>query len=183
MHYRRHRAFGDAALSAKPTPRKYPQPRPRSVAWEAFKKRLRRTEAGCLVWTGCRDVNGYGRVYWDGKLRSAHRIAYTMEIGPIPDDMNVCHRCDNPPCCEKTHLFLGSHADNMRDMTTKGRGVSPPAPRGEKMWIAKVTEADVRTIRAAFAAGERRIAIAQRLGISKNIVYQVISGQSWRHVA
>lgn len=85
---------------------------------------------GCLEWTGSTSAKGYGRIWSDGKVRGAHRIAWELVNGPIPDGLFVCHHCDNPPCCETSpseaypdgHLFLGTDADNYVDMVMKGRG-------------------------------------------------------------
>jgi hypothetical protein len=71
---------------------------------------------GCHVWTSTLATGGYGRV-----LVSAHRLAWELAHGPIPDGLLVLHRCDNPPCCNPEHLFLGTVADNMADKTAKGR--------------------------------------------------------------
>lgn len=77
---------------------------------------------GCWPWTrAIRNSAGHGGV-WDGtRWTHAHRVAYTLSNGPIPPGMEVCHRCDNPPCCRPDHLFLGSHRENMDDMVTKRR--------------------------------------------------------------
>ena len=88
---------------------------------------------GCWVWKLSKDHVGYGRLKVSLGSRdrfvftSAHRYAYQIWNGEIPGGMCVLHRCDNPPCCNPEHLFLGTHSDNMRDMHTKGRG-----PRGYK---------------------------------------------------
>ena len=81
----------------------------------------------CWPWTSPSQVRGYGR-FWigsrsDGTRRPvvASRFAYEAEVGPIPDGMQVLHRCDNPPCCNPRHLFLGTHRDNVEDMVAKGR--------------------------------------------------------------
>lgn len=75
----------------------------------------------CAEWTGRRNRGGYGLTRACGKPLLAHRQAWAIAFGPIPDGLCVLHRCDNPPCCEPTHLFLGTRADNMRDMALKGR--------------------------------------------------------------
>jgi hypothetical protein len=78
---------------------------------------------GCHLWTGYRDPVGYGRIYIEGAKRIAHRIAWEVAHGPIPEGMIVMHAvCDNPPCCNPEHLKLGTHADNARDRVKKGRG-------------------------------------------------------------
>jgi len=75
----------------------------------------------CWKWTGPLSDGGYGKFSCGQVKRRAHRVAYEMYVGPIPDGMHVLHRCDNPPCVNPTHLFLGTHLDNMRDMEAKGR--------------------------------------------------------------
>lgn len=75
----------------------------------------------CWLWTGRRSPRGYGVFWLDGKNRRAHRVSYEMHIGAISDGVFVCHECDNPPCVNPAHLFLGTHLDNVRDMCVKGR--------------------------------------------------------------
>lgn len=79
-------------------------------------------ETGCLNYRGWINTNGYGRIRIGKKSCGAHRVAYEVFIGPIPEGMLVCHKCDNRRCIEPTHLFLGTHADNTQDMLQKGRG-------------------------------------------------------------
>lgn len=79
---------------------------------------------GCWLWKGARQPNGYGRFSAYSKARKtqmAHRWAWILANGPIPDGMRVLHRCDNPPCVNPAHLFLGTDSDNMRDCVAKGR--------------------------------------------------------------
>lgn len=78
-------------------------------------------ERGCREWQGCRDWAGYGKTSWDGVPIHTTRAIWMLVNGPIPAGMFICHRCDNPPCCEITHLFLGSAKDNNIDMADKGR--------------------------------------------------------------
>ena len=87
---------------------------------------------GCLEFSGARS-NGYGRIWWNGRLRQASRIAWELVAGqPIPDDLFVCHACDNPACCRPDHLFLGNNSENIKDAIRKGRHV-PPAPNRGKL--------------------------------------------------
>jgi hypothetical protein len=81
-----------------------------------------RTAAGCMEWLGTRAFYGYGKTMFRGKTTTAHRKVWTLTYGEIPEGMCVLHKCDNPPCCNPDHLFLGTHADNARDREAKGRG-------------------------------------------------------------
>jgi hypothetical protein len=76
---------------------------------------------GCWPWLGSRSKLNYGMLFLDGRLMRVHRIGYEIANGPIPAGMHCCHRCDNPPCVNPAHLFLGSRKDNMADMARKGR--------------------------------------------------------------
>lgn len=99
-----------------------------------------------------------------------------------PDGISVCHRCDNPACVRPTHLFLGSHTDNMRDMKAKGRLVAPPLAVGEKHPGARLNAAVVRDIRRRIAAGETHQAVADSLGINRSAISLIVSGKRWGHV-
>jgi hypothetical protein len=126
----------------------------------------------CWEWTRALS-HGYGHCSWaDGKVRQAHRIAYALTLGD-PGAIHVCHHCDNPPCCNPAHLFLGTDADNVRDMHAKGRYVNG---------FKRLTEDDVRAIRAAIAAGETQRAVGERHGISHGQVQNIIHRRQWSHV-
>lgn len=88
--------------------------------WLRFARFAEPVESGCIEWQGNRDADGYGRLETFGEVL-AHRIAYMMQNGSIPEGMVICHRCDNPPCVNPAHLFLGSHQDNADDCVSKGR--------------------------------------------------------------
>jgi hypothetical protein len=96
--------------------------------------------SGCWLWTGAMSRSGYGTICLDGKACQAHRAAWTLLKGPIPSGLNVCHRCDNKPCVNPDHLFIGTVTDNNRDTARKGRHWLQKRPhltnlarRGERM--------------------------------------------------
>jgi hypothetical protein len=78
-------------------------------------------DRGCWEWTANRLPWGYGRIFKDGELKLAHRASYELHTGSIPNNMLVCHTCDNPSCVNPKHLFLGTDSDNTKDMILKGR--------------------------------------------------------------
>ena len=92
-------------------------------AWQAFAEKTEQTETGCIQWTGSKDKKGYGRYSGASKEVLAHRLAYIMHYGRIPDGLHVLHRCDNPSCCNPQHLFVGTNSDNVADKIAKGRSV------------------------------------------------------------
>ena len=93
------------------------------------KKWITIPETDCHWWIGCWAGRGYGRMIVDGKKKYAHRLSYEINQGVVPEDMCVCHRCDNVMCVNPEHLFLGTHADNMRDMAEKGRAIGGMQPK------------------------------------------------------
>jgi hypothetical protein len=94
----------------------------------------------CWLWQGYRDRDGYGKVRYANKTTVAHRVAWMLTIGPIPDALLVLHHCDNPSCVRPDHLFLGTPRDNIHDSIAKGRffsrqhltGSAHPSWRGGK---------------------------------------------------
>jgi hypothetical protein len=106
-----------------------------------------------------------------GKLYSPHRIAYALEHGSVPDGALVCHRCDNPPCCNAAHLFAGSAKDNVDDMARKGR-------RGRQG--AKLKPEQALAIFTRYAAGEtNKTRLGGAYGISGKTVLDIVRGKVW----
>lgn len=130
---------------------------------------------GCIEWTGCRGKRGYGRY----RSQAAHRVAYERANGPIPAGMVVCHTCDNPPCVNPEHLWLGTIADNNRDMVEKQRQMRWNGRRsGNGNPRAKITAEDAAAIRALRGKLRQR-EIAERFGISRSTVAGIVTWKTW----
>jgi transposase len=122
----------------------------------------------CWPWTGCRMPRGYGKLYVSRVGTSyAHRVAFELTNGPISAGMVVCHHCDNPPCCNPRHLFVGTHKDNSQDASRKKRW---PSRLGMYAGGRKVTDELISEIAASHTSGESMRSIAKRLGISRMAV-------------
>ncbi len=153
------------------------------LLWET-RGRIKVTEAGCWEWQGSRTRLGYGRVYLgNDKDQYAHRFVYERCIGQVPDGKVVCHHCDNPPCCNPAHLFMGVQADNLKDMKAKGRARGGMR-RGEDASVAKLTEAKVREIRSRAATAKRGECgkIAADFGIDFSTYRRIVNRKTWGHV-
>lgn len=132
----------------------------------------------CWPFVGARDKDGYGMYRIPGgRMVRAHRHAYVLATGKlIPAEKFVCHTCDNPSCCNRRHLFVGTALDNHTDMVAKGR-------RGRPL-NAKLTPLDVRAIREVYAArGATQGVIARTFGVSQMTVSLVIRRKTWQSVA
>lgn len=103
-----------------------------------FWSKVDRPVDGCWEWKAGKFRYGYGAFSLKEKLLKAHRVSYELAYGPIPEGMYVCHHCDNPPCVNPTHLFIGTPQDNMTDKIRKGRLVACPGERNG-MWGVRKT--------------------------------------------
>lgn len=170
----------------------------------------RRGPDECWEWTGHRLKAGYGRFGSSGRFpcgQSTHRIAWHVSIGAIPAGLMVCHRCDNPPCCNPAHLFLGMAADNTHDMLNKRRcptgenHYSRTKPelviRGDRHYLrknpervfgsanpfAKLDEDAVSSIKSELVSGRSQSAVARQFNVSVSTINLIARGKTWRHVA
>jgi len=140
----------------------------------------------CWLWTSGTWPTGYGRFYVDKQQYFSQRISYALTHGSCPPDKMVCHKCDNPPCVNPDHLFLGSGFDNMRDMVSKGRvargGNHGEWVSGEKNHRAKLVASQIVEIRRLRAAGAECKDIAKKFGIHRTNVSLIANGQRWKHI-
>jgi hypothetical protein len=134
-------------------------------------------ETGCHEWQGGHGYHGYGGLVIGGRRIGAHRAAYEVFVGPIPEGMYVCHTCDNRTCVNPAHLFLGTHLDNRLDMVEKGRHA-----RGSRHHWAKLTEPDVLDIRRRVAAGERQKDLCTEYGVADSLVSRIVNRLIWTHI-
>lgn len=140
-----------------------------------FWSKVRKSET-CFNWIAAVDRYGYGIFWFNGNRDKAHRVSYTINLGEIPPGLNVCHTCDNRICVRPEHLFLGTHADNNKDMDAKGRRV---IARGERRPAAKLTASKVEVI----LADNRRYAdIAKDYGVHRDTIARVKRRVYWQHV-
>lgn len=136
-------------------------------------------EDACWEWQGNRHVSGYGSVRHNGRVEKAHRVAYELMYGPIPEGHYVCHHCDNPPCVNPAHLFAGTPAENSQDRERKGR--REPA-RGSRSGMSKLTEFDVADILRRLQRGEKQKPIAALYGVDFTLISMIKRNKIWRHV-
>lgn len=130
--------------------------------------------AGCWVWSAGKFSQGYGQFRAGKRKVKAHRAAYELVHGPIPDDLIVRHRCDNPPCCNPEHLVLGTHKDNSADRDTRGRS----NPRwGARNPSAKLSTSDVALIRQLATEGRTYRDIGAAFSIHYNHVGRIVRGE------
>lgn len=136
---------------------------------ERFWSRVERGDAdACWEWQAGRHTYGYGRISVGGAAQYAHRLAWTLTHGD-PGELHVLHRCDNPPCCNPAHLFLGTAKDNMADKTLKRRGK-----------VAKLTPEDVVQVKALAKAGHSQVALGRLFGVDTTTVGGILRGRTWR---
>ena len=130
----------------------------------------------CWEWKAGKYSFGYGEFSINGKNDLAHRYSYSLYYGEIPKGMFVCHHCDNPPCVNPKHLFLGTHIDNVNDMLQKKRN-----PRGEKSGNAKLTWKKVRKMRKMYEADNyKQCELADIFGIKQPQVSSIIRNEAWK---
>jgi len=155
--------------------------RPRAPLYERFWSKVIKGD-GCWLWTGAHGPDGRGQIQvksGDTRLTSATRVSWMLHYGPVPRELSVLHKCDNPPCVNPDHLFLGTAKDNIRDCILKGRFRHLVPRRGESNNNAKLTIDRAIQVRHAFAAGATVSALSRRFGIARSTVRSVVHGETW----
>ncbi len=160
----------------------------RPIAERFWEKVDKRGPNECWPWTACRTSDGYGQIS-EGtpsrKMLGAHCVSYEIHNGSIPPGEGyhgtcVCHTCDNPPCVNPAHLFLGTIADDLRDMRKKGRGYTP---KREAHGRAKLTEGQVIEIRRDYVKRSRTYgtpALARKYNVSHTAIWDIVRGENWK---
>ncbi len=158
-----------------------------------FLSKLKTSDSGCWIWCGCGSSRGYGKTTIASKDIRAHRLSWMIFKGEIPDGLFVCHQCDNPSCCNPSHLFLGTQAENVIDKVTKGRQAKGDThyarlhperlARGTSHGMSKLDEDKVRQIRLEYTGTRGELGmLAKKYGVAKATVHQVVRGRLWSHV-
>lgn len=138
----------------------------------------------CWEWIGSRTMRrgGYGQMSRKSKVLRAHRVSWMLHNGDIPPGMFVCHACDNPPCCNPAHLFLGSSKENSDDCFSKGRGKVPSGYVGDKCPASKLTSIDIPEIRARLSRREPMHRIASHYGVTTQAIHRIKKGETWKTI-
>ena len=167
-------------------------------------------ETGCHEWTASKSIKGYGNIGMSGVVVSSHRVAYLLATGIDPLELCVCHTCDNPPCCNPEHLWLGTNADNTLDRDKKGRGIvlkgdahysrlqpwrlargdrhgaklKPESiSKGSRNGGAKLSDSDVIEIRSRYSARDiSQDVLALEFGVSRMTIQRIVLRKGWKHI-
>ena len=149
----------------------------RTLAERLWNKVDKTTE--CWLWTAHCSRNGYGRIKVAGVVRDAHRVAWELASGGIPDGLVVMHQCDRPRCVRPEHLSLGTLRDNSLDMVAKGR---QRGPRGEAHRWSRLTDKQAIEIRRRHVAGESAKGLAREFGVRPYTVQAIVKRLTRKHL-
>lgn len=125
----------------------------------------------CWNWKRSTDTNGYGRVWINGRFKSAPQVAWQLFNGGSLYGKHVLHKCDNRKCFNPKHLFLGSHAENMQDMVAKGRAAKP---------LAKLTWDEVQNIRFLHTQGHTKMFLAKSYSVDYSQISRIVNNKTWK---
>lgn len=145
---------------------------------------IKNDKRSCWEWSGAKKPKGYGNVRINKKYMLAHRVAFELANGDIPEGYIVCHICDNPSCCNPNHLMLGTIKSNSADMLIKNRQKKPEfAARGSGNGNSKLNDDEVREIRKIYSSGEKnQYQIAEMFSVQQPTIGAIVNLKTWRHV-
>lgn len=136
---------------------------------------VEKKESGCWEWTGYKSRHGYGLKWWNGKRWLSHRLLFHLMGHKLTREVFICHHCDNPPCCNPDHLFIGDIRSNTRDKVNKGRQA-----KGERVGTVKLTEVQVEDIRKRYyEGGVTQEDLGKEYGISQVRVGMIVRNEGW----
>jgi len=143
-----------------------------------FFAKVRYSSTGCHLWIGAKTPAGYGKLGMRGRTTQyAHRLAYEMQKGVIPDSLQILHSCDNPSCVNPSHLRVGTSADNARDKVQRDRQL-----KGEQIHNSRLTVRTVREIRQYLASGLSPLNIAKWFGVHRITIHDIAYRRTWAHL-
>lgn len=141
------------------------------------------TEGDCWLWLGANNRGGYGTFSVGGKTYTAHRVSWLISNHYIPNDLCVCHSCDNRLCVNPDHLWLGTKMENYLDMIAKHRRANNCCARGMRHWNHKLTPSDIEDIRTKYASGKMsQRELAQEYNVGQSHVSAIIRQARWRPI-
>ncbi len=153
---------------------------------EAFwsKVDIKDTAKECWNWLGAKKPKGYGNLRANKQYLLAHRVSFELENGPIPNGFIVCHTCDNPSCCNPSHLMLGTTKSNSIDMLIKNRQKDKKyAAKGSRNGMSKLNEEKVLAIRSEYKSGSKnQYELAEHYGVTQPAIGSILRNETWRHV-
>jgi hypothetical protein len=150
----------------------------------------RKNPDDCWIWSGGKNNKGYGRISNKEGSTLAHRVSFELFNSDIPNKLEVLHTCDNPPCVNPNHLYLGTHLENMMDMASKNRSARNNSHgththpesicKGERNGRSKLIKTQAENIRIQFSNGLSVKSLSINFNVSKRTISRIISGESWK---
>lgn len=147
-------------------------------SWDRVEKK---GQDECWPWRGSLNIWGYGQSSLDGRSVNASRAAFVEANGPVNPGLVICHRCDNPACCNPSHLFAATQAENLADCRAKGRQVYRYGADHHRP-SAKLTPEMVVEARRLYASGVSQSEIGRCWGIHSSVISRAVRGENWSHV-
>jgi len=144
---------------------------------DVWKKIDKRGEDECWNWLD-RLSNGYGQMRFNNKAYGAHRFVYEEVYGMIPEGLFICHKCNNPSCCNPNHLYAGTQKDNQKQMVNEGRSA-----KGEMQSLSKLTTRDILKIRSLYSTNEKnQIELGKIFGVDNATISDITRRKTWKHI-